>query len=38
MTSISISFIIEPDGNVNLIGSYDKFFGIKFLGSGYFFP
>ncbi len=38
MTSITISFHIEPDGNVKLVGSYDKFFGIKFLGSGFFFP
>jgi len=38
MTSISISFHVEPDGNVSLVGSYDKFFGIKFLSSGYFFP
>ena len=28
MTSINISFLIEPDGGVVLIGSYDKFFGI----------
>ena len=38
MTSISISFLIEPDGEITLVGSYDKFFGIKFLASGYFFP
>lgn len=38
MTSINISFLIEPDGTVSLVGSYDKFFGIKFLCSGYFFP
>jgi hypothetical protein len=38
MTSISISFLIEPDGAITLVGSYDKFFGIKFLSSGYFFP
>jgi len=27
MTSISISFLIEPDETIRLIGSYDKFFG-----------
>ena len=38
MTSINISFLIEPDGAVRLVGSYDKFFGTKFLSSGCFFP
>ena len=38
MTSINISFLIEPDGGIVLVGSYDKFFGIKFCCSGYFFP
>ena len=27
MNSISISFLIEPDGSIFLVGSYDKFFG-----------
>ena len=38
MTSINISFLIEPDETIKLIGSYDKFFGQKMLSSGVFFP
>jgi len=38
MSSINISFIIEPDGLIKLIGSYDKIFGQKMLASGFFFP
>ena len=30
--------MIEPDGNVRLVGSYDKFSGAEFVNSGAFSP
>ena len=34
----SVSFMIEPDGKVRLVGSYDKFSGSEFVNSGCFSP
>ena len=36
--SPSVSFLIEPDGNVQLIGSFDRFSGSEFVNAGCFFP
>jgi hypothetical protein len=33
-----VSFLIEPDGQVELIGSYDKFSGAEFINAGAFSP
>ena len=34
----SVSFLIEPDGFVKLIGSYDKFCGTEMINVGCFSP
>ena len=34
----SVSFLIEPDGFVKLIGSYDKFCGVEMVNVGCFAP
>lgn len=34
----SVSFLIEPDGQVNLLGSFDKVQGNEFVNFGCFFP
>ena len=34
----SVCFMIEPDGNVRLVGSYDKFSSSEFVNAGCFFP
>jgi hypothetical protein len=36
--SPSVAFFIEPDRNIRLIGSFDKFSGSDFVNSGCFFP
>ena len=36
--SPSISFLIEPDGKVNIIGSYDRIDGKEMINAGCFFP
>ena len=36
--SPSVSFMIEPDGNIQLVGSFDKFAGSEFINCGCFFP
>jgi hypothetical protein len=36
--SPSVSFLIEPDGMIKLIGSFDKFSGSDFVNAGCFFP
>ena len=36
--SMAISFLIEPDSKISLIGSYDKFFSQQYRSCGYFFP
>ena len=36
--SPSVAFLIEPDGNIRLIGSFDKFSGSEFVNAGCFFP
>lgn len=38
LNSPSVSFLIEPDGNINLIGSFDRFSGSQFVNMGCFFP
>jgi hypothetical protein len=38
LSSPSISFIIEPDGNVELVGSFDKFAAKEYVNAGCFFP
>jgi hypothetical protein len=38
MASPSIAFLIEPDGNIELIGSFDKFASREYLNAGCFFP
>lgn len=38
MASPSISFLVEPDGIVTLIGSVDKFAAKEYINSGAFFP
>jgi len=36
--SPSVSFFIEPDSQIKLIGSFDKFCGSDFINAGCFFP
>ena len=38
MGSPSICFFVEPDGNVELIGSVDRFAARDYINSGCFFP
>ena len=34
----SVSFLIEPSGDVNFVGSFDKFEATKYVNAGCFFP
>lgn len=36
--SPSIAFLIEPDSNVRLVGSFDKFSSSEYVNGGCFFP
>ena len=38
MSSPSLSFLIEPDGEIELIGSMDRFASKEFINAGCFFP
>lgn len=38
MSSPSIAFIVEPDGEVQLLGSVDRFSAKEYINSGCFFP
>jgi len=38
LNSPSVSFLIEPDGEITLIGSFDRFSGSQFINCGSFFP
>ena len=38
VSSPSISFFVEPDGNVDLVGSFDRFSAHEFVNVGCFFP
>ena len=38
VASPSISFLIEPDGTIQILGSYDKFAASDFVNAGCFFP
>lgn len=38
MASPSISFFVEPNGNIELIGSFDRFASKEFINAGCFFP
>ena len=34
----SISFLIEPDGFIGILGSFDKFYAVEYVNAGCFFP
>ena len=36
--SPSVSFFIEPDGNIQIIGSFDRFQSKEYINAGCFFP
>jgi hypothetical protein len=36
--SPSVSFFIEPDSVVKIVGTFDKFSGTDFVNAGCFFP
>lgn len=38
LQSPTVSFLIEPDGKIELVGSYDKFAGSEFVNAGCFSP
>ncbi len=38
LASPSIAFFVEPDGNIELIGSFDKFAAKEYINAGCFFP
>jgi len=38
VASSSIGFVIDPTGEVEFLGSYDKFFSHEYTSCGYFFP
>ena len=38
MASPGVSFLIEPDGNIQLIASYDRFQAREYVNAGCFFP
>ena len=38
VASPSIAFFVEPDGNIELIGSFDKFAAKEYINAGCFFP
>ena len=38
VSSPSISFFVEPDGSVDLVGSFDRFSAHEFVNVGCFFP
>lgn len=38
LQSPTVSFFIEPDGKVQLVGSFDKFAGAEFVNAGVFSP
>jgi len=38
MSSPSIAFLIEPDGQVELLGSLDRFAAREYINAGCFFP
>ena len=38
VSSPSIAFFIEPDGNIEIIGSFDKFAAREYINAGCFFP
>lgn len=38
MGSPSISFVIEPDGEITLIGSMDRFAARDYINAGCLFP
>jgi hypothetical protein len=38
MASPSIAILIEPSGEIELIGSFDKFTAKEFVNGGCFFP
>lgn len=38
MSSPSLCFVVEPDGNIQIIGSLDRFAAKEFVNAGCFFP
>jgi len=38
ISSSSVGFMIDPIGDVEVLGSYDKFFAHEYVACGYFFP
>jgi hypothetical protein len=38
LQSPTVSFFIEPDGKIQLVGSFDKFSGAEFVNAGVFSP
>jgi IQ domain-containing protein H len=38
LNSPSVSFLIEPDGSIQLLGSFDRFAGSQFVNAGCYFP
>lgn len=38
VASPSISFFIEPDGSINVVGSFDRFSATEYINAGCFFP
>ena len=38
IASPSVAFLIEPSGDVKLIGSFDKFAACEYVNAGCFFP
>jgi hypothetical protein len=38
MASPSIAMLIEPSGEIELVGSFDKFAAKEFVSGGCFFP
>ena len=38
MASPSIAFLVEPDGNIEVIGSMDRFAAKQYVNAGCFYP
>jgi len=38
VSSSSVGFVVDPVGEVEVLGSYDKFFANEYVACGYFFP
>ena len=38
IVSPSVSFFVSPDGEIDLIGSFDRFSAKEYINAGWFFP